>query len=102
MAVGRRWHDNGIVAPHYDRDFRHYRRGGWWHGSSRSGRLRRDPTDRMVGGVAAGVSAWTGLDVTIVRLGFVLASLVGGFGAAAYVLAWLTLPTADEATSIAS
>jgi signal transduction histidine kinase len=56
----------------------------------------------MVGGVAAGVSAWTGLDVTIVRLGFVLGSLVGGFGAAAYVLAWLTLPTAGDAAAIAS
>jgi len=56
----------------------------------------------MIGGVAAGVSAWIGIDVTIVRLGFVLAALVSGFGLAAYVLAWLMLPAVGETKPIVS
>jgi signal transduction histidine kinase len=56
----------------------------------------------MVGGVAAGVAAWIGLDVTIVRLGFVLLALLSGFGAAAYVVAWLMLPATGETGTIAS
>jgi signal transduction histidine kinase len=64
--------------------------------------LRRAKDDRMVGGVAAGVSAWIGLDVTIVRLAFVLLALISGFGAAAYVVAWLVLPANGEDATIAS
>ncbi len=50
------------------------------------------PDDRLVGGVAAGIPAWTGIDVTIVRIGFVFASLVSGVGAVGYVVGWLMLP----------
>ena len=56
----------------------------------------------MVGGVAAGVAERMGWDITVVRIIFVLAALVSGFGAAAYVLAWLMLPMAGESASIAS
>ena len=52
-----------------------------------SGPLRRGQQDRLLGGVAAGLAARTGMDVTVVRSVFVLAALVSGFGAAAYVLA---------------
>jgi signal transduction histidine kinase len=51
--------------------------------------------------VAAGVAARTGLDVTIVRLAFVVATLVT-VGSAAYVLAWLLVPDTGTDTSIAS
>ena len=67
-----------------------------------TGPLRRARQDRMVGGVAAGLAERRGWDVTVVRCVFVLAALVSGFGAAAYVLAWLLLPMAGESTSIAS
>jgi signal transduction histidine kinase len=67
-----------------------------------SGPLRRARQDRMVGGVAAGLAERRGWDPTVVRCVFVLAALVSGFGAAAYVLAWLLLPMAGESTSIAS
>jgi signal transduction histidine kinase len=67
-----------------------------------AGPLRRARQDRMVGGVAAGLAERMGWDVTVVRILFVLGALVSGFGAAAYVLAWLMLPMAGESASIAS
>jgi signal transduction histidine kinase len=64
--------------------------------------LRREHEDRLAGGVAAGLAARTGLDVTIVRTVFVLATLLGGFGLAAYVVAWLLIPAAGTDANIAS
>lgn len=64
--------------------------------------MRRGRDNRLVGGVAAGISARTGFDVTVVRTVFVLATLAGGFGAAAYVVAWLLVPAVGENSNIAS
>jgi signal transduction histidine kinase/phage shock protein PspC (stress-responsive transcriptional regulator) len=64
--------------------------------------LRRQQEDRLAGGVAAGLAARTGLDVTVVRTAFVLATLLGGFGVAAYVVAWLLIPAAGADANIAS
>jgi signal transduction histidine kinase len=58
--------------------------------------------DRLAGGVAAGISAKTGLNVTLVRTVFVLSALASGFGAAVYVVAWLLIPAAGESHNIAS
>jgi signal transduction histidine kinase len=66
------------------------------------GPLRRSRQDRLVGGVAAGLAARTGFDVTAVRIAFILAALLSGFGAAVYVLAWLLLPADGETAAIAS
>lgn len=43
-----------------------------------------------------------GVDVTVVRVVFMLAAVAGLFGAWAYVLAWLLVPAAGEDTNIAS
>jgi len=48
----------------------------------RKGSWRRVPEQRRLGGVAAGVSARTGIDVTVVRTVFVFLALAGGFGIA--------------------
>jgi signal transduction histidine kinase len=57
----------------------------------------------VAGGVAAGLAARTGFDVTVVRVVFVLATIATtGFGLAAYVLAWLVIPAAGADSSIAS
>lgn len=58
--------------------------------------LRRRSDGRMLGGVATGIAARFGFDVTLVRLGFVLATVLSGFGAAVYVVAWLVLPCDDD------
>jgi len=67
-------------------------------GPRTDGPLRRRREDRLVAGVAAGLAARTGIDVTVIRIAFVVASLLSLFGAAAYVVAWLLLP-ADGADS---
>jgi signal transduction histidine kinase len=64
--------------------------------------LRRVREDRLAGGVAAGIAAKTGLSVTLVRVVFVLASLLSGFGATVYVLGWLFIPAVGEDHNIAS
>jgi signal transduction histidine kinase len=68
----------------------------------RRGSWRRVPERRLLGGVAAGVSARTGVDVTVVRTVFVFLALAGGFGIACYLAAWLLVPAAGEPTSIGS
>jgi signal transduction histidine kinase len=68
-----------------------------------NGQLRRDPAQRIAGGVAAGLAAWKGYNVTTVRIVFVLIALVtSGTGVALYVAAWLFLPAADQDVSIAT
>src|ERR1700733_14257945 len=68
-----------------------------------NGQLRRDPAQRIAGGVAAGLAAWKGYNVTTVRIVFVLIAVVTtGTGVALYVAAWLFLPAADQDVSIAT
>jgi len=66
-----------------------------------TGPLRRSSEDRLAGGVAAGLAARTGLDVTVVRIGFVVAALFSLFGAAVYVVGWLLIPAAGADGNIA-
>ena len=83
----------------------HWHRGPFWlrHRRGSGGPLRRDPADRLAGGVASGVAAWTGFNVTTVRIVFVLLAVVStGWCVPAYVLAWLLIPAAGEDTSIGS
>ncbi len=55
-------------------------------------RLYRSTTDRQVAGVSAGLADYFGIDVTLVRLGFVLLSLMGGPGFLIYVVLWVVMP----------
>ncbi|MGB6581062.1 MAG: PspC domain-containing protein [Streptosporangiaceae bacterium] len=93
MEDPERWHG----------DHRH--RGPFWlrHRDGNGGPLRRDPTDRLGGGVAAGVAAWRGFNVTTVRIVFVLIAMVStGWFVPVYVAGWLLIPAADEDGSIAT
>lgn len=58
-------------------------------------RLVRDPYTRL-GGVASGIGHYYGIDVSIVRILFVLFAIGTGFGLLAYFLAWLIIPRADH------
>ncbi len=58
-------------------------------------RLVRDPYSRL-GGVASGLAHHYGLDVSIVRILFLLTALATGFGFLAYILAWIIIPRADH------
>ena len=67
-----------------------------------SGPMRRKQEDRLVAGVAACLAARTGIDVIVIRIAFVVAGLLGGFGLAAYVVAWLLLPAEGADSNIAT
>ena len=53
----------------------------------------RSTDERLLGGVAAGLAQHLGVEVIYVRGAFLLATAIGGFGAALYAGLWLTLPT---------
>ena len=75
----------------------------WMRGPRTDGPWRRGDDDRLIGGVAAGLAGRIGLDVTVVRVGLVLATLVTvGYAAVGYVAAWLLLPVAGSDASIAN
>ncbi len=58
--------------------------------------LRRSRTDRILGGVAAGIAHYFGIDPILVRLGFVLLTIAGGSGVLLYLIAWLIIPEETE------
>ncbi len=61
-----------------------------------AGVLRRDRDAGWLGGVAAGIARRFGIDVSLVRLAFVVATAAGGVGLAAYALGWLLIPAGDS------
>jgi phage shock protein PspC (stress-responsive transcriptional regulator) len=62
-------------------------------------RLTRSTNDRWLTGVCGGIAEYTGIDPTIVRVAVAILALCGGGGVVAYVLAWLLIPSADQAQS---
>ncbi len=56
--------------------------------------LRRARDDRMIAGVCGGIARWLEWDPTVVRVAYVLLSLVSAAfpGLLAYVLLWLLIP----------
>jgi phage shock protein PspC (stress-responsive transcriptional regulator) len=69
--------------------------GGWrdpapWH---------RGYGDRRVAGVCSAIAHHLGISVTAVRAGFVLFTLLHGFGAVVYAALWFTLPDTAEGRS---
>ena len=59
-------------------------------------RLYRSNTQKMIAGVCGGIGEYFGIDPTLVRLGFVLVSLLGGSGLLAYLIAAIIIPAQDQ------
>ena len=58
-------------------------------------RLYRHPTDKVIGGVAAGVGVWLNIDPTIVRIAWVLlAFFTGGIFLVLYIVMLVIVPLA--------
>lgn len=55
-------------------------------------RAYRDLREPVLGGVAAGLAVHLGVSVAMVRAGFVVATVLGGAGIAAYAVLWAMLP----------
>lgn len=56
--------------------------------------LQRSSTDRMIAGVCGGIARRLGWDPTLVRIGYVLVSVLSaGFpGVLVYIVLWLVMP----------
>ena len=70
--------------------------GEWW-----TRRPRRSTNDRKVAGVAGGLGRAFGVDPVLIRVGFVVLTVMGGFGGLLYVLGWLLLPADGDEVSAA-
>ncbi|MBK7256359.1 MAG: PspC domain-containing protein [Ignavibacteriae bacterium] len=57
-------------------------------------RLTKSRTDRMIDGVCGGVAAYFGVDPTLVRVAWVLVTLLGGSGIILYIAAMILMPKA--------
>jgi phage shock protein PspC (stress-responsive transcriptional regulator) len=70
------------------------------NGSSGGRRLLRIRQGRIVAGVCAGLGAYLGVDVNLVRLAFGVLTVFYGLGILLYLIAWLILPEEGEDGSI--
>ena len=64
-------------------------------GAKTRGKLYRDPDNRQIGGVAAGIAAWFDIDPIWVRLAFAGATFFYGIGIIIYVVLRFILPAAQ-------
>lgn len=64
--------------------------------------LRRDVDHKLIAGVSSGVARWLGVDRLIVRIVWVILTVVSGVGIPAYIAGWLLLPTSDGTTALAA
>ena len=58
-------------------------------------KLRRNNNDRIIAGVASGISDYFKIDPFITRLLFVLTIPVGGFGFFFYLICWIAMPKSN-------
>ena len=55
-------------------------------------RLRRNPMNKVIGGVCTGLADYFSVDVVLVRAIFAASFLFAGVGAGLYLILWLLMP----------
>ena len=65
--------------------------------NTRHRKLYRDPDDRMVGGVCAGLGKYFNISPTIMRIGLLISLFIFGFGLIPYLILWAIIPKATTA-----
>ncbi len=63
-------------------------------------RLMRSRKDEKIAGVCGGLAEYLEVDSTLVRLIWLAAALFVGWGAIAYLIAWIIIPREPEAQSV--
>jgi phage shock protein PspC (stress-responsive transcriptional regulator) len=58
-------------------------------------KLQRDPQNKVIGGVCAGLANYFGIDASLVRLLFAIAFFVFSSGLWIYLLLWIVMPVAQ-------
>jgi phage shock protein PspC (stress-responsive transcriptional regulator) len=61
-------------------------------------KLFRNPDEKILGGVASGLSSYFGIEPLYVRLAFVLLTFAGGSGLLIYLILWIITPVASSIT----
>ncbi|MFZ4464131.1 MAG: PspC domain-containing protein [Bacteroidales bacterium] len=59
---------------------------------NRERRLYRSRMSKMVGGVCGGLSEYFQIDPSIMRIGWVVFTMLGGAGLLAYIICWIVIP----------
>ena len=59
-------------------------------------KLYRSDDNKMLAGVCGGIAEYFGVDPTLIRLAWVVFSLLGGSGLLAYILAAIIIPRDDS------
>ena len=59
-------------------------------------KIYRSSTDKMFAGVCGGIAEYFEIDSTLVRLGLVAFSILGGSGILAYIVAAIVIPGENE------
>jgi phage shock protein C len=62
-------------------------------------RLYKSRTDRMLDGICGGIAEYFGIDSTLIRIAWVLLSLLGGTGILLYLIAMIIMPTNPSAVT---
>ncbi|OOG47172.1 PspC domain-containing protein [Rhodanobacter sp. C01] len=57
-------------------------------------RLHRSRSDRKLAGVCGGIAEYYGWDPTLVRVAWIVLTLLGGSGILIYLIMWLVMPEA--------
>jgi len=63
-------------------------------------RLYRDETEGVVGGVCSGLGYYVGIDPVLIRIAFVVMTLLGGSGVLLYIILWIVMPQAKTTAEI--
>lgn len=61
-------------------------------------KLYRNPDGKVIGGVSQGIATYLDIDITVVRVLFILSIFLGGVGVLAYFVLWIILPEANSIT----
>ena len=63
--------------------------------------LRRSRDHRMIAGVCGGIAEWLGWDVTLVRVLYIVLSVLSAAfpGLLAYIILWIVMPDAEPAAT---
>jgi phage shock protein C len=64
-------------------------------------KLMRSRAERKIAGVCAGFAEYFDLDVTVVRVVWLIVALFGGGGILAYIIAWIVMPEEPEYVPVA-
>jgi len=63
-------------------------------------RLRRSNSERVLAGVCGGFAEYFGLEVTLIRIIWVLTVLLAGTGILAYIICWIVIPLGGTVSAV--